>query len=114
MALGRLAEVHRQRSGDDEERLLLRRVAVTAPCGARLVPPDVRAGVGESGELAQLGDVACRRAGLVWPRDPLECLGGEDSERHAGHSSRGSSARTRTRRATLETTLPYGGRAGPF
>ena len=43
VALGWLAKVHRERSGEDDERLLLERVSVTASCSAGLEAPDVHA-----------------------------------------------------------------------
>ena len=64
-ALGRLAEVHRERPADHDEGLLLDRVPMPPAASARLVAPQVPAGVGEAGELAQLGDVA---GGLARPR----------------------------------------------
>ena len=71
-SLGRLAQVHRQRAGDRHERLLLQRMAVTAPLRPGLVAPEVRARVREAGELAQLGDVPRGLAGLVRARLPGE------------------------------------------
>jgi hypothetical protein len=71
-----LAEVHRQRPLEDNERLLLKRVLVTAPLGARLVAPDVCAGVSEPGQLAELGHMARRFLGLVRARNPRELVEG--------------------------------------
>ena len=65
LALRRLTQVHRQRACQDDERLLLERVPMAATPRARLVPPDVGAGVGEAGALAQLGDVPWRLSRLV-------------------------------------------------
>jgi hypothetical protein len=48
---------------------------VSAALGAGLVPPDVRTGVGEAGQLAQLGDVAWRLLGRVVARYPLDLVG---------------------------------------
>jgi hypothetical protein len=42
----RFSEVHRELTGPHDERLLLDRVAMTAPLRARLVPPDVAPYVG--------------------------------------------------------------------
>jgi len=75
LPLRRVAEVHRQRPGENDERLLLELVPVAPPLGAGLVAPEVCAGVGEAGKLAQLGDMARRLVGLVRARRPLE-LGG--------------------------------------
>src|SRR5207245_6420583 len=57
-ALRRLAEVHRQGPGQDDERLLLQLVAMAAALRARLVAPDVPARLREAGGPAELGDVA--------------------------------------------------------
>ena len=84
LTLRRVAEVHRERSGEDDEGLLLELVPVAAPLGARLVAPDVRAGVGEAGAVAQLGDVTRRFVGLVWAGRPLELVGTDDTKGHAG------------------------------
>src|SRR4029079_12640364 len=65
-ALRRLTHVHRQRSLEDDERLLLMRVAVTPALGARFVAPDVPTGVSEPRGIAELGDVPCRLARFVW------------------------------------------------
>jgi len=72
LALRWVVEVHRQRARQDDERLLLNLVLVAAPLGAGLVAPDVRAGVGEAGWLAQLGDMARRLLRFVGARLPLE------------------------------------------
>ena len=102
LTLGRVAEVHRQRAREHDERLLLELVPVAAPLRARLVAPDVRAGVGEAGRLAQLGDVAGRLTGLVGARDPLELVG---IDRPEGHSWRLRPGRCRTSKhdARLQT-----------
>ncbi len=65
LPLGRIADVHRQRALQDDERLGLDRVAVAAAPGAGLVAPHVAAHHGEAGQVAQLGDVARGLAGLV-------------------------------------------------
>jgi hypothetical protein len=83
LTLRRLAKVHRQRPREDDEGLFLERMLVAASLRARLVAPDVRARVGEAGQLAQLGDVAWRFTGLVRTRRPLELVGTDDAERHA-------------------------------
>ena len=75
LALRWVVEVHRQRARQDDERLLLTLVLVAAPLGAGLVAPDVRAGVGEAGWLAQLGDMARRLLRFVGARLPLEVVG---------------------------------------
>ena len=79
-SLRRVAEVHRQRPGEHDERLLLEGVSVAPALRAGLVPPDIGAGVGEAGRVAQLGHVARRLAGLVGPRQPHEIPG---TDRHA-------------------------------
>ncbi|MDX6686746.1 MAG: hypothetical protein QOF86_2874 [Baekduia sp.] len=55
---------------------------MAAPLGAGLVAPDVRAGVGKAGRLAQLGDMAGRLAGLMAARDPLELVGADHVKGH--------------------------------
>src|SRR6266566_2724177 len=65
LALGRVAEVHRERPGEDDERLLLERMLMAPALGAGLVAPEVRASMGEAGQLAQLGDMTRRLVGLV-------------------------------------------------
>ena len=56
---------------------------MAAPLGAGLVAPDVRAGVGEAGQLAQLGDVAWRLLRLVGARRPLGLVGTDHAKSHA-------------------------------
>src|SRR2546423_1881257 len=80
LPLRRVADVHRERPREHHERLLLSLVPVAAPFGAGLVAPGVRAGVGEAGQVAQLGDVARRLAGLVRARAPHELVGTDDPE----------------------------------
>ena len=82
LAFRRVADIHRERAGEDDEGLLLHRMSVTAARGSRLIPPNVPAHVRESGELAQLGDVSRRRARLMRPRDPLELVWPNDTESH--------------------------------
>jgi hypothetical protein len=79
----RVTDVHRERSCEDDEGLLLSSVSVTAALGSRLVAPDIPARVSESGNVAQLGDVACRLARLVRPSDPLELVWPDDAEPHS-------------------------------
>ena len=50
----------------------------------RFVAPDVRAGVGEAGQLAQFGDMAWRLLGLVVAHRPLELVETDDAKDHAG------------------------------
>ena len=57
---------------------------MTAPLGAGLVAPDVRARVGEAGRLTELGDVARRLVGLVGAGRPLELVGTDDAKGHVG------------------------------
>lgn len=86
---------------------------------ARLVAPEVRAGVGEARALAQLGDVSSRLAGLVRARDPVE-LGRDDGPEgpHRTLASRGigyrSPARSRARllEPSRERSRDRGGIAG--
>ena len=73
---------HRQRSREDDERLLLQGVVVAAPLRAGLVAPEVGAGVGETGPFAQLGDVARRLSRLVRAGDPLELVGTDHTKAH--------------------------------
>jgi hypothetical protein len=84
VTLGGIAEVHGERSGEDDEGLLLELVPVAAPFRARLVPPEVRTGVREAGVLAQLRDMTWRFFGLVWTGRPLEPVGTDDAKGHAG------------------------------
>ena len=57
---------------------------MAAALGAGLVAPDIRAGVGEAGRLAELGDVAGRFTGLVRARNPFQIVGANDAEGHVG------------------------------
>src|SRR4051794_19419227 len=88
-ALRRLAEVHRQRAGEHDERLLLDRVPVPAAGRARLVAPDVPADVRGAEALAELRHVPGRLAWLVRPRDPLEVVGADDAKAHGAHTLKG-------------------------
>ena len=91
-ALWRLAEVERERAGEDDERLLLLRMAVTASLRAGLVAPDVAAHMREAGAVAQLGDMPRRLVGLVRTRDPLESVGMHDVVAHLPESKEPSRA----------------------
>jgi hypothetical protein len=57
---------------------------MAAPLGTGLVAPDVRAGVREAGNLAELSDVTWCLFGLVWAGRPLEPVGTDDAKGHAG------------------------------
>ena len=59
------------------------RVPVAPPLRAGLVAPQIRARVGEAGELAQLGDVARRLVRLVGPRLPHGLVRTDHAEAHA-------------------------------
>jgi hypothetical protein len=74
VVLWQIAEVHRQRPHEDDERFFLTRMPVSAPLGARLVSPDVGARAGEVGQVAQLGEVARPLAPIVRASDPLEIV----------------------------------------
>jgi hypothetical protein len=82
LPLRRVTEVHREGPAENDERLLLQRMPVAASLGARLITPDVRAGMGKARPLAQLGDVASRILGLMWARNPLKLIGTDHPEGH--------------------------------
>ena len=79
LPLRRLAEVHRQRSGEDEERLFLERVPVTASPGAGLVAPDVRAGMDEAGRSLSSATWRGASSGIV----PVKATGSKVSRAEA-------------------------------
>src|SRR3954463_315436 len=79
-SLRRIAEVHRQRSRDRDERLFLVQVAVAPAFGARLVTPEVRPRVREAGGVRHGSRVAGRLVRFVGPRDPLELAAADDVE----------------------------------
>src|SRR5689334_22081975 len=72
--LWRLADVQRERAGEDDECLFLRRMTVPASRRPGLVSPDIPAHVREVRAVAQLGDVPSRLARLVRTREPLELV----------------------------------------
>lgn len=82
VTLRRLAQVHRERPGEDDERLLLEFVSVTASCRARLEPPHIHARVLNTREITELGNVPRRFTGLVRPGHPLERVSLNDVEAH--------------------------------
>ena len=79
----RVADVHRERSFEDDEGFFLQSMSVTTALGSRLVPPDIPARVRESGNVAQLCDVARRLARLVRPSGPLELVWPNDAKSHS-------------------------------
>jgi hypothetical protein len=83
--LRRLADVQRERAGEDDERLLLCGVPVAASLRAGLVPPDVAAHMSETRAVAQLGYVPRRLAGIVGTRGPLELVRTDDAKGRATH-----------------------------
>jgi hypothetical protein len=83
VTLRRLAEVHRQRPGENDERLLLQYVPVATSLRTGLVAPNVRPSVREARGFAQLGDVARGLIRLVRAGDPLEPVRADDAESHA-------------------------------
>ena len=78
----RVAEVHRQRAVDHDERLFLDVVAVAPSFRAGRVAPDVSSRVLEAEHVAEPGHVAGAAARLGLALDPLELVGEGDSERH--------------------------------
>ena len=72
VSLRRLAEVHRERPREDDERLLLELVSMTASCRAGLEPPNVHARVLNTRDVTELGNVPRRLTGLVRPGYPVE------------------------------------------
>jgi hypothetical protein len=79
----RVADVHRERSCEDDEGFFLQSMPVTTARGSRLVAPDIPARVCESGNVAQLRDVASRLARLVRSSDPLELVWPDDAKSHS-------------------------------
>src|SRR5215217_5335149 len=69
-----LADVHRQRTREDDERLFLGEVAMAAPESSWFVPPNVCPGVQEAGKVAQFGNVPRRLATPVRARNPPESV----------------------------------------
>ena len=67
-----VTEVHGQGPGEDHERLLLERMAVTASSRTGLVSPHVAAAVRKAGQVGELGDVPCRLTWFMRACDPLE------------------------------------------
>jgi len=72
---GRVAEVHRQRSAQRDEGLILRALCVARADRARLVADQVRAGAPQAGELGERGAKAPRETLVLLP---LELLGADD------------------------------------
>src|SRR5262249_349265 len=79
MPFGRIAEVHRQRSAQRDEGLILRALCMARADRARLVPDQVRAGVPQPDELGERGARAPRETLVLLP---LELLGADDPEPH--------------------------------
>jgi len=73
---------HMREVKEDDERLVLGRVAVPAPNRAGLVSPDVRAYVAEAGRFAQLGHMPRRLAWLVRAGDPADVVWAEGAISH--------------------------------
>jgi DNA-binding CsgD family transcriptional regulator len=84
VALGRLAEVDRERPLEDDEDLLLRLVRVPFAAGAERVAPQVRARLGQ-----RVGETRDRPAAPVVARLPLEAGCAEDREAHGMQYLRG-------------------------
>lgn len=80
LTLRRIPDVHRQRPGENDERLLLGRVPVASPSRARFIAPDIRPSVRELRALAQLGDVSSGLPGPMRAGDPLEAVGVRSAE----------------------------------
>lgn len=91
-ALWRLAQIHRQCSRQDHERLFLVGMPVATPGGSGLIAPDVGACVREARCLAQLGNVARCLAALVGACDPVELIGDNNAICHE-HKLLSASAR---------------------
>lgn len=85
LALGRLAEVHRQPPREDDEGLLLPAVDVAAAPCAGLVAPHISPSVLEVHRSLQLGNVPRGLLRLVRAGLPLKLLGQHDGKRHADH-----------------------------
>ena len=81
----RLADVQRERAGEDDERLLLRGVTVAASLRTGLVVPNVAAHVGEARAVAQLRDMPRRLSRLVGAGDPLELVRADEAKGRAIH-----------------------------
>ena len=90
-SIDRLVEVEELRRGEIHRPAAVTVVAggkgfnvarVAATLGAGLVPPHIRAGVGEAGQPAQLGHVAGRLVRLVWALYPFELVGSDHAKAH--------------------------------
>src|SRR6266576_3188941 len=84
-ALRRVAEIHRQRPGKHDERLLLDRVPMPPALRARRVAPHAPAGMREPEYVAQPGDVAGNALALGLALNPLELVRTDHAEAHARH-----------------------------
>jgi hypothetical protein len=84
---GWVADVHRQRAGQDNECLLLGAVLMATSLRTWFVAPDVRTCVREPRSIAQFCHVPRRFARLVWPGDPVERRWLNDAEAHSSHST---------------------------
>jgi hypothetical protein len=84
---GWVADVHRQRAGQDNECLLLGAVLMATSLRTWFVAPDVRTCVREPRSIAQFCHVPRRFPRLVWPGDPVERRWLNDAEAHSSHST---------------------------
>ena len=82
VALRRILDIHRQDPAEDDERLLLKTMAMTPSLGARFVAPQIPTRVMEVRDRAELGYVSRRLARLVRPSDPLALLRSDDAKSH--------------------------------
>ena len=82
MPFWRVAEVHRQGSAENDERLFLEAVAVAAPGRAWFIAPNICPCVLKTGDIAEFGDGTCRLLRLAWPGYPLAGAWVDDAEAH--------------------------------
>ena len=95
VSLRRVTQVHRERPGEDDERLLLELVSMTASCRAGLEPPNVHARVLHARDVTELGNVPRRLTGLVRPGYPVERVLLNDVKAHEASVVRNLNRRAR-------------------
>jgi hypothetical protein len=82
-ALRWVAEIHRQRPGQDDERLLLDRVSMASALRAGRIAPHAPARMREREHVAQARNVARNPVRLWLALDPFELFGRDNTKAHA-------------------------------